>query len=92
MEIRTYNELTENEQLETLANIIEQNPDAIFRIDNDCWSMYENYVSDDDQYDPIEYANDDQFNKLENCYGIALSRAMIVVLNRRGFNLDWEPV
>lgn len=75
-----------------LADFIEANPECSFEIDNDAW-----YISNKEGK---EIANSENANfefstdwySHSNNYGFGLSEALIVLLNRRGFNISAAAV
>ena len=83
--------MIKEEAVKKLADIIEQNPDCKFSIDNDNWCI----ISNDnetilaDSYD-FEYRTD-WYSHSTN-YGAGLSEALIEILKRRGFNITASAV
>jgi hypothetical protein len=75
---------------EKLADLIEKHPNCTFKIDNDGWWM-ENakgkMITDSDKFD----YDTDWYGNSGN-YGAAIAEAMIVLLNRNGFNIQAEAV
>jgi len=82
-----------NELAEKLADVIEQNPNCQFDIDNDSWfivKLQEDSKGDDtDQIaDYTDYQYRSEWYSHSNQYGAALAEAMIILLNRRGFKIS----
>lgn len=95
-----------NKEAEKLADFIEANPNCKFDIDNDCWFIMkpiegkktelqetfneeyeENQIADDSDYrwDTYWYGNSSN-------YGFGLAEALVILLNRRGFNIEASAV
>lgn len=73
-----------------LADIIQQNPECHFHIDNDCWEITDKHG--------IEIANSSDFEyhtewySHSNQYGAALAEAMKILLNRKGYKISATAV
>lgn len=86
---------------EELADLIEKNPNCLFEIDNDCWYMSkktQDIQENDEDEDELQIASStthnwdtDWYSDGSN-YGAAIAEALIVLLNRRGFNIEARAV
>lgn len=88
-----------NQKAELLADLIEKNPDCVFDIDNDVWYMMDGPPrEEDDVNERKEIAESGQFSWRTDWYGhssnygIGIAEALIVLLNRRGFNIKANAV
>ena len=82
---------------EKLADLIEANPNCKFEIDNDCW-----YITDKDretsEVDVKEIAESGKYSwstdwySYSNLYGAGIAEAMVILLNRRRFNIKASAV
>lgn len=83
-----------NKAAEHLANLIEQNPDCNFAIDNDYWDMVKGGEkgSDDFLITSEEMPYKTYWYGHSSNYGFAVAEALIILLNRRGFNIKVEAV
>lgn len=87
-------------QAEKLADLIEKNPTCYFAIDNDIWQMFDRELNDEDDEDngPKELAESGEFAwstdwySGSNEYGAGIAEALVILLNRRGFNIKAEAV
>jgi hypothetical protein len=92
--------MAKSSKAEQLADFIEANPHCKFDIDNDGW-----YITKpiDDKAAIVEYEEnqiaDSQDYQWEtdwysgsNLYGAGLAEAMVILLNRRGFNIKASAV
>lgn len=85
--------MAKKSKAEELADFIEANPNCNFEIDNDCW-----YITNDKEGDEGQLANDSDFPMSTkwyssgNLYGAGLAEAMVILLNRRGFNIKASAV
>lgn len=80
---------------EKLADLIEANPNCHFEIDNDVWYIVKDTDSEtrDNELaksDNFSY-NTDWYGHSSN-YGFALAEAMVILLNRKGFNITASAV
>lgn len=84
-----------NKKAEKLADFIEANPHCKFEIDNDNWCILkptegeyeENQIADDSAY-----AWETNWYSHSGNYGFGLAEAMVILLNRRGFNIEASAV
>lgn len=82
---------------EKLADLIEANPTCKFEIDNDVWCITDKDMetSEDDVKEIAEsgeyYWITDWYSH-SNQYGAGLAEAMVILLNRRGFNIKASAV
>lgn len=89
--------MTKKSKAEELADFIEKHPNCEFAIDNDCWSIYDPNKIDENE-DALELASDANFQwntdwySGSNLYGAGLAEAMVILLNRRGFNIKASAV
>lgn len=87
-----------NKLAEKLADIIEANPNCMMNIDNDDWFITELSSEDDDDDERKVFAEASKFGYEtlwyghSSNYGFALAEAMIILLNRRGFNIQAAAV
>jgi hypothetical protein len=89
-----------NKKAEQLADLIEKNPNCFFNIDNDVWYMMDRAASMDDTEDnePKEITESGEYDwstdwySHSSNYGAGIAEALIVLLNRRGFNIKAEAV
>lgn len=79
-----------NQIAEKLADFIEANPNCIFEIDNDCWYISDEFGQQIASYNDFSFYTD--WYSSGNLYGAALSEAMVVLLNRKGFNIKASAV
>jgi len=82
--------MPKNKVIEKLADFIESNPDCSFEIDNDCWYINDkngNQIACDGDF----VTNTDWYSS-GNLYGASLSEAMVVLLNRKGFDIKASAV
>jgi hypothetical protein len=87
---------------EKLADLIETNPTCRFHIDNDNWQItlppevIHNDEEEDENISEIaesgEYYWDTNWYSHSNQYGVGLAEAMVILLNRRGFNIKASAV
>lgn len=83
--------------MEKLIQIIEQNPDCQFSIDNDCWYIYKHPSKcDGSDADVLAKSSDfswntDWYSDSSN-YGVGLAEVLLTMLNRRGFSLTANAV
>lgn len=79
-----------NPIIEKLADLIEAHPNCQFNIDNDYWDITNKngdlIASSNDYPTKVEWYSHGHH------YGAALSEAMVVLLNRRGFNIQASAV
>jgi hypothetical protein len=82
----------EKSKAEQLADLIEANPNCFFHIDNDDWYM----TKEGDEWEELT-----ESRKLEwrtnwyshsSNYGAGIAEALVILLNRRGFNIKAEAV
>lgn len=100
-------EIKNNKTAESLADFIEANKDCKFEIDNDGWYIRKakdpnkSYADDDiggDRYEENQIADDSDYEwdtrwyGGSNCYGAGLAEALVILLNRRGFNIEASAV
>lgn len=92
--------MSKKSMAEKLADIIEKNPNCFFSIDNDCWWMMdrEPTIEDDENNESKELAesgefawNTEWYGHSSN-YGFGIAEALIILLNRRGFNIKASAV
>ena len=90
-----------NKKAEMLADFIEANPNCKFDIDSDCWYIMEPIKGEktelqkefDEEYeenqiaDSSDYKWDTRWYSGSHLYGAGLAEAMVILLNRRGFNI-----
>lgn len=89
-----------NKKAEQLADLIEKNPNCFFNIDNDVWYMMDREAqeTDSESNSQKEIAESGEFNwntdwySNSSNYGAGIAEALIVLLNRRGFNIKAEAV
>ncbi len=80
-----------------LADFIEANPNVKFDIDNDVWYIMKSEEnSNNDDGDQLKTSRDfewktDWYSHSSN-YGAGLAEAMVILLNRRGFNIKSSAV
>jgi len=82
---------------EKLADFIEANPNCKFEIDNDVWYISKSdEQSNGDDSDQLTTSNDYEWNTnwySHSCnYGAGLAEALVILLNRRGFNIEAAAV
>lgn len=77
---------------EQLADLIEANPDCFFHIDNDCWDMVNSESPNEEitHSDKISWITD--WYSGSGQYGAGIAEALVILLNRRGFNIKAEAV
>jgi hypothetical protein len=80
-----------NKKAEELADLIEANSNVEFAIDNDCW--YINRKSDGKEIASSDqhYWSTDWYSG-SNQYGAGLAEALVILLNRKGFNIEASAV
>lgn len=95
--------MSKKTKAEELADFIEANPHCRFEIDNDCWYITkpkksDNNQPDDDEFEENQIADNtdyewstDWYSHSSN-YGAGLAEAMVILLNRRGFNIKASAV
>lgn len=74
-----------NTIINKLADLIEDNPECTFEIDNDAWYMNSptgDQITSSEQW---EYSTDWYGNSSN--YGAGIAEAFITILNRQGFNI-----
>lgn len=82
---------------EKLADLIEANPTCKFDIDNDCWYITEQGKENSEE-DVKEIAESDEYSwntdwySYSNLYGAGLAEALVILLNRRGFDIEASAV
>jgi uncharacterized membrane protein YkgB len=76
---------------EKLADLIEANPNCTFFIDNDSWDMYKNEMQKS-LADSYKYSWATDWYSNSNNYGAGIAEALVILLNRRGFNIKAEAV
>ena len=81
-----------NKQAAKLADLIEKNKSAHFHIDNDLWAMVKNNESEVEITDSDELKWETDFYGSSSNYGAGIAEALIILLNRRGFNITAEAV
>ena len=92
-----------NKKAEQLADIIEANPDCVFMVDNDYWSIVKPFDNEEDEEDEEDeesecLADSDKlvwetnWYSRSNLYGAGLAEALVILLNRRGLNIKAEAV
>ncbi len=86
-----------NKKAEELADFIEDNPNCKFDIDNDVWYIMKSEdQSRNDDSDLLttssEFEWKTQWYSHSSNYGSGLAEAMVVLLNRRGFNIEASAV
>jgi hypothetical protein len=90
-----------NKQAEKLADFIEKNPNVLLNIDNDAWYILKAKVADpkdEMDYEENQIADDSDYQWMtdwygaSNNYGAGLAEALVILLNRRGFNIKAESV
>ena len=79
-----------NKNAEKLADLIEKNPGAHFDIDNDFWDMQDSSGKHVEDSTGLQWETD--FYGNSSNYGAGITEALIVLLNRRGFNISAESV
>ena len=80
---------------EQLADFIEQNPNCMIDIDNDAWFIYEPAYDDiesKDITDSTKFSFNSNWYGHSSNYGFGVADALVVLLNRRGFNLKVQAV
>jgi hypothetical protein len=77
---------------EQLADIIEANPSCFFHIDNDSWQMTkgEGGFKEITNSDRIQWMTE-WYDRSGN-YGAGIAEALVILLNRRGFEIRAESV
>lgn len=75
---------------EKLADLIEKNPECTFSIDNDGWWMLD--ASGKEIADSDDFGYSTEWYGHSSIYGFAISEAMIVLLNRKGFSIQASAV
>lgn len=86
-------------EAQKLADLIEQNPSCKFDIDNDMWYMIvpsKKENAEEDNSDEIADSNKfawstDWYGHSSN-YGAGIAEALIILLNRRGFDIHANAV
>lgn len=86
-----------NRTAEKLADLIEAHPECEFQIDNDAWSIvspdYGNKLEDEEPLaDDQNFFWDTDWYSCSNLYGAGLAEALVILLNRRGFNIKSSSV
>lgn len=95
--------MTKRSKAEELADFIEAHPHCKFEIDNDCWYIMEpkkenNNQPDEDDFEENQIADNEDYSwntdwySGSNLYGAGLAEAMVILLNRRGFNIKASAV
>jgi hypothetical protein len=74
---------------EKLADLIEANPNCHFLIDNDSWDMHRGQKK---VTDSSKLAWSTEWYAHSSNYGAGIAEALVVLLNRRGFNIKAEAV
>lgn len=84
---------------EKLADLIEKNRTCKFNIDNDCWhiTLPQKDIDDEEEepnilIDSADYDWGTEWYSGSNQYGAGLAEAMVILLNRRGFNIQASAV
>lgn len=80
-----------SKQAVELADFIEANPEVKFEIDNDGWHIARKF-DDEPIADSDQYQWDTNWYSGSNCYGAGLAEAMVILLNKRGFNIEASAV
>jgi len=81
--------MSQKSNAEKLADLIEANPSSHFLIDNDWWEMHrgQKEITNSDKLAwPTEW-----YSHSSN-YGTGIAEALVILLNRRGFNIKSEAV
>lgn len=90
-----------NKKAEQLADFIEKHPSCLFNIDNDAWYILKANVDKPDDikdYEENQIADDSDYQwetdwyAHSSNYGAGLAEALVILLNRRGFNIKAEAV
>lgn len=87
-----------NKLAEKLADMIEANPNCQFDIDNDVWYMVKGDAENTPDADDNDLATSNDFAYSTDWYdhssnyGAGIAEALIVLLNRRGFNIRASAV
>ena len=80
-----------NTAIRNLADLIEQNPNCKFEIDNDMWYMMsENGETEITNSEKIEWTTN-WYGHSSN-YGAGIAEALIEIFNRKSFNIDASAV
>lgn len=74
---------------EKLADLIEANPNCHFFIDNDSWDMH---LGQKELTDSSKLAWSTEWYSHSSNYGAGIAEALVILLNRRGFNIKAEAV
>ena len=80
-----------NKKAEELADLIEANPNVDFLIDNDVWYVNRKPDGKEIASSTNRYWSTDWYSG-SNQYGAGLAEAMVVLLNRKGFDIDASAV
>lgn len=95
--------MTTKSKAEQLADLIENNPNCKIDIDNDVWYICEKtngkeLDSDDEDTEYKELANSEYYSftsewySHSSNYGAGVADALVILLNRRGFNIEASAV
>jgi hypothetical protein len=77
---------------EKLADLIEGNPNCTFDIDNDAWYITTPESPESQIADDSDYAWRTKWYDHSSNYGSGLAEALVILLNRRGFNIKAQSV
>ena len=77
---------------EQLADLIEVNPNCVIDIDNDVWYMRESEGSDNDLTTSESFDFKSKWYGHSSNYGFGVADALVILLNRKGFNIKVQAV